>query len=185
MSVANTNPDPSPAEPVTPIAGFSRCHAGILAQLDASAELPALAEAAERARRVATDTLAMFEPGVLEHHTDEEGDLFPAVLRDAVKGTERERVGAMVQQLTHEHRLIESLWKRVKPALKLIAHGKPADLDTAAMNELVTMYADHARYEEQEFLPLAQEILGRNDLHLAALGVSLHVRHVHLPVGYI
>lgn len=39
-------------------------------------------------------------------------------------------------------------------------------------------YQRHASVEETEFLPLAQEILERNSNHLAALGLSLHMRHV-------
>ena len=38
-------------------------------------------------------------------------------------------------------------------------------------------YRNHARYEEEVFLPLSQAILGRNSNHLAALGMSLHLRH--------
>ncbi len=46
-------------------------------------------------------------------------------------------------------------------------------------------YQSHAQFEEQEFLPLARQILGRDGNHLAALGLALHMRHVPLPVGYI
>ena len=37
-------------------------------------------------------------------------------------------------------------------------------------------YKAHARFEEQQFLPLSKTILGRNGDHMAALGVSLHMR---------
>ena len=37
-------------------------------------------------------------------------------------------------------------------------------------------YKGHARFEEQSFLPLSKTILGRNGDHLAALGVSMHMR---------
>ena len=36
----------------------------------------------------------------------------------------------------------------------------------------------HARYEEAQFLPLSKTILGRNGDHMAALGVSMHMRRV-------
>ena len=45
------------------------------------------------------------------------------------------------------------------------------------MVALVSTYANHARFEEQVFLPLAHSILSRNGNHMAALGVSLHLRH--------
>ena len=50
---------------------------------------------------------------------------------------------------------------------------------------LLERYASHASYEEQEFLPLAQEILGRSSSDMAALGISLHLRHAHVPAGYV
>ena len=176
---------PQAAEPETPLTAFSHCHEGILSQLEAFAALPELAAAAERARRVAAQTLALFEPGVLEHHRDEESTLFPATLRSAVPGPEADWVQAMAERLTREHRTIEGLWKRVKPGVKLVAAGKVADLDIHAIAELVEAYTAHARFEEEHFLPVAHEVLGRNGNHMAALGLSLHMRHVPTPVGYI
>jgi hypothetical protein len=49
----------------------------------------------------------------------------------------------------------------------------------------VLAYNAHANYEETEFLPLAETILGRNANHMAALGLSLHMRHTPIPYGYI
>jgi hypothetical protein len=46
-------------------------------------------------------------------------------------------------------------------------------------------YQDHARLEEQVFLPLAHEILGRNDNHMAALGLSFQMRHLPHVVAHI
>jgi hypothetical protein len=49
----------------------------------------------------------------------------------------------------------------------------------------VSEYTAHAQFEEAEFLPLAQTILGRNSNHMAALGLSLHMRHVKPVNAYI
>lgn len=169
----------------TPLADFSRCHAGILAQLQEFSELPALMTAATKARAVAVGTLTLFEHAVLAHHGDEESELFPAVLRWAKPGEEHDRVKAMVRQLTTEHRRIETLWKAQSAAVDAAAHGKPADLNKAATLNLVKAYADHALFEEQQFLPLASEILSRDGDHMASLGMSLHMRHAPLIPGYI
>jgi iron-sulfur cluster repair protein YtfE (RIC family) len=174
-----------PATPPSPLNAFSDCHEGILSQLDGLAELPALVAAADRARCIADKTLALFDNGVLEHHGDEERELFPAVERSAAPGAEGDWVSAMAQRLVSEHRTVEALWKRVRPGIKLAAAGKPVDLDTDAIAELVAAYTAHARFEEENFLPLAHEILGRNGNHMAALGLSLHMRHTPLPAGYI
>ena len=174
-----------PALTEPPLNGFSRCHLGILKQLAAAAELPQLSAAADRARQVASDTLALFDSSVLEHHADEENDLFPAVQRSATRGEESDRVSELTLRLTHEHRAIEALWTRIKPDVKTVAHGRAVELDAAVLDDLVRLYTAHARFEEQHFLPLAQQILGRNGNHLAALGIALHMRRVQQPSGYI
>lgn len=168
-----------------PIANFSQCHVGIIGHLDALDELPALMEPARRAREVAAQTLAFFDAVILEHHAEEERELFPAVLQSSARGQERSHVQAMIERLTIEHRQIEAWWARIKPQLKQIAKGHDTDLDKVAVQQMVSDYHAHAAYEEIEFLPLSQDILGRNQNHMAALGMSLHMRHVKPAVGYI
>lgn len=183
MSSRTVAAPPDSVEP--PLAGFSQCHVGITRQLDAFAELPALHTAALRAREVAAATVALFEEAVIAHHADEEGELFPAVLRSAAPGQEAAEVEVMVRQLTAEHRQIEARWKALAPAVRAAARSKPVDFDVAAVQALVAAYHAHAGFEEQHFLPAAQRILGRNDNHMAALGLSLHMRHAPPVVGYI
>lgn len=168
-----------------PIANFSQCHVGIIGHLDQLGELPALLAPATRARKVAADMLAFFDAVILEHHGEEERDLFPAVLQSATKGEEQTHVRIMVERLTTEHRQIEAWWARIKPQLKKIAKGHDTELDTVAVEQLVKEYHAHAQFEETEFLPLSQTILARNANHMAALGMSLHMRHAKPVVGYI
>lgn len=161
----------------TPIDQFSRCHEGILSHLDDFGKLPALLEPAAQARRIASSILAFFRTAVFEHHQEEEKELFPAVLTSAEPGKERDRVKAIIDRLTREHREVEAEWTRLEPAIKKVAKGADAALDTRAIESLVRLYHGHAAYEEKEFLPMSQEILGRNGNHMAALGLSLHLRH--------
>lgn len=160
----------------TPLDAFSQCHAGILDHLNRFAELPALLDPAARARDIAAKTLAFFRQAVLEHHAEEERELFPAVLDSAASPAERAHVKEIVDRLTREHRQIERAFSALEPALKKVAKGQDASLG-AEVGELVQAYRGHALYEEQVFLPLSQQILGRNANHLAALGISLHMRH--------
>ncbi len=178
-----SKPAPS-TDTSAPLDTFHRCHEGIIHQLNATASLAELADAAMRARRVAQDTLKLFEVAVMPHHNEEETELFPAVLRSALP-EELEQVKAMVKTLTEEHRDVEAQWLLLAPAVKKVARGHDAEIDAAGMAELVRRYLKHARTEEDVFLPLAQRILGRNGNHMAALGMSLHMRHVPPAVGYI
>ncbi|MDQ3271501.1 MAG: hypothetical protein M3Q12_04935 [Pseudomonadota bacterium] len=81
-----------PGHSSEPLTGFSRRYLGILSKLQAFEELPALQVAAAQARTIARNTLSLFRHAVLEHHVDEEGELFPAVLRSARRGPEAEEV---------------------------------------------------------------------------------------------
>ncbi len=92
----------------------------------------------------------------------------------------------MIERLTAEHRAVEEWWHHLKPAVKAVAAGREATLSAAEVSELVRLYTNHARFEEEHFLPLAQKILERNENHLAALGLALHLRHLPPPpMGYI
>ncbi|MBL8359204.1 MAG: hemerythrin domain-containing protein [Rubrivivax sp.] len=160
-----------------PIQAFSNCHEGITAQLHELARLPALVASAKQARAIAQALLAFFRDVVMEHHAEEERELFPAVLASAAAGEEHDRIAAIVTRLTAEHRRVEAAWQALEPAIKRAARGEDAALDGADVAALVADYRGHAGYEEAQFLPLAQQILGRNSNHMAALGLSLHLRH--------
>ena len=168
-----------------PLTNFSHCHEGIVSHLDSFAELSALLEPAARARAIAQETVSFFRAAVFEHHSEEERELFPAVLSSAQPGEERDKIANMVEWLTQEHRDVESLWKQLEPALKKVAKGQDAAIDGSAIAHLVTKYKAHAHFEEAEFLPLAETILGRNGNHMAALGLSLHMRHQPRFFGHI
>lgn len=176
----------SPLEPGrNPVDSFSDCHAGILAGLDGFTTLSPLVEAAQRMRALAKATMELFDHAVMEHHGEEEEELFPAVLRSAQPGDERARVERHVHRLTQEHREIEDLWKRLRPEVARAAAGKPASVPQAMVDTIAAAYRRHAAFEEAEFLPLAAEILGRNGNHMAALGLTLHMRHVPIPLTHI
>lgn len=168
-----------------PISNFTNCHSGIVKRLNALDELPALLEPAARARQIAEQSLEFFREAIFEHHLEEERELFPAVIASAQPGAELEKVKAMTKRLTEEHRMVEALWKRLEKGLKQVAKGQSTDLDIAEVQRLVTEYTAHAAYEEAEFLPLSEAILGRNSNHMAALGLSLHMRHAKPVAAYI
>ncbi len=179
-------PPPPMDEPAdAPLLNFSNCHAGIISHLNDFAELPALLEPVARARAIAEETLRFFRAAVFEHHSEEERELFPAVIASAVKGEERDRVRVMVDQLTAEHRTVEAAWQKLEPELKKMAKGQSTELNVAGVEHLVKSYLAHARFEEDHFLPLAHTILARNANHMEALGLSLHMRHAPRVIAHI
>jgi len=168
-----------------PLTNFSHCHEGIVSHLDSFGQLPALIEPMLRARQIAEDIVDFFRAAVYEHHAEEERELFPAVLSSAQPGEELERVKGMVHNLTREHREVEAAWARLEPQIKRLVKGKDADVDATEVELLVRKYKAHAKFEEDEFLPLAEAILSRNANHMAALGLSLHMRHAKPFVAHI
>ena len=169
----------SDAHTDTPIQDFSKCHAGILIKLENLQSLPALLDAASRARQSAQEALDFFREAIFEHHSEEERELFPAVQASAEPGDERDRLKAVAERLTKEHRDLEDQWKKLEPGLKSVAKGQDSDLDTAAVQKLVS------QYEEAEYLPQAYTVLSRHANRMDALALALHLRHAPQVVGYV
>jgi hemerythrin-like domain-containing protein len=168
-----------------PLTNFSHCHDGILAQMSRLSDLPALIAPAALARQTAAQTLAFFQGVMHAHHQEEEEDLFPAVLASAEKGEERMHIDNLIEGLVAGHRALEKLWHSLVPELKKVAKGQDSALDLVALNSFIERYKLHAAVEEQRFLPLAETILSRNGNHMAALGLSLHMRHLPMPMAHI
>lgn len=168
-----------------PLTDFSNCHEGIINNFEALRALaqqeipdPVPAEIKKQADKL----LAFFRDVVLEHHKEEEQELF-AEVKDSARagGTDAASALEMISQLTAEHRSLEKQWQALEPAIKKLAKGKSAALDQAAALKLATEYLAHAHFEEQAFLPLSAKMLGERGL--SSLGLSLHMRHnqIHLP----
>lgn len=166
-----------------PVEGFESCHSAILHRLQVLGTLADLLEPAMRAQQVAESSLAFFREVIFEHHLDEERELFPAVLNASDKGDERDRVEALVSRLTQEHRELEHLWRRLETGLKRAAKGQFDGVDRQDIGRLIATYTAHAGFEEREFLPLSQHILGRRPGQLGALALDIHRRHASGQAG--
>jgi hemerythrin-like domain-containing protein len=181
------NQPSKPSDPASDnaVGQFSHAHVGILMQLDRLSTLPALLAPARMAQDTAQRVVDFFREAVFEHHKDEEEALFPALLESAHAGEERQRVNTLVDALTAEHRVIEGLWRQLEPELKHVAQGRSYHINAPVLDDLVSRYQAHAQVEETQLLPLADTILGRHGNHMAALGLSLHMRHQPPPIGHI
>jgi len=178
---ADQGPDTVPAttELHGPMDDFHGAHGHIVEGLHAMEKLPELADALERARRIAHATLTLFDKVVHEHHADEEQELFVHVQKSCRDVREGHRVQELVARLAADHRRIEKLWVKLRPAVAATAQGRVHGVPDfrAEVAKLVELYLEHAQLEEEVFLPLADAILGRDANHMAALDVALHLRH--------
>ena len=175
----------TPLQP--PMRRFTGSHERITGGLQQLKELPQLAACVASARSNAAATLELFDKVVLKHHAEEEQELFGSVQRSCGDARECHRVRGLVDQLTAQHRAIEGLWAKLRPDVTLVTLGRVPrahDFDASVQN-LVDLYFGHAKLEEEEFLPLADAILGRNPNHMAALDLALHLREAPAPNAYI
>jgi hemerythrin-like domain-containing protein len=158
------------------LASFARSHTRIVDQMNRLQRLPAqLAQRGldEDVRASAATIHRFFNDVVLEHHDEEERELFPALRHSAAPGDEAGLVASLVARLEREHRELESMWDRVEPALRRLGRGKSSDLDAGAIEQLVGAYLAHARFEEAAVLPLASSILSSGDRSALALGLAM------------
>jgi hemerythrin-like domain-containing protein len=135
-------------------------HDSFLATLTSMAGLPSMVEQLEQTRSLAGSCLTHLDDHMIRHHATEEEVIFPAVLRNARTHVEREQLAALTADLTAEHRNIEQLWEKVAPALDAVRDGRPGNLDTLLFTRLLRDYLRHVMCEENEYLPLAREVLG-------------------------
>lgn len=163
--------------PPASISIFTNCHEGILSRLTALGQINALLEPARQARQLAAQAVEFFDEEIMNHHEDEERELFPAVRKAAVAGRERDEVTAITERLAADHRLLEKQWKALRPSLERIAKGGVEALNGESLEGLLNGYRKHAHFEEANFLPLAERLLSRRDPELAQLGYALHIRH--------
>ena len=171
----------------SPVDDFSKCHVGIIQNFEALKNLantvitdPVQADVKESAKKL----LQFYKDVVLNHHQEEEQELFNLVLDCAKPGAEHSDAKNMVDRLTQEHRDLEKQWKLIEADVKKLARGKSASLNRDAAMNMAENYLAHANFEEQAFLPLSAEIL--KDTGLESLGITLHIRHnLHKVAGYI
>lgn len=174
----NASVPPSAAVLDDPIKEFGNCHAGIIRQFTKLRELPALSLLPDKAaaQETAHEFVEFFNDIVIEHHEEEEHQLFPTVTRHAAAGDEKQLVITLVKKLRDEHKSLEAQWKKLAPEVKRIAKGKTAELDGRALQAFADNYVAHAQFEEAAFMPLSTKILGPHGL--SGLAMQIHAKHV-------
>ena len=127
----------------------------------------------EQAQTAAGSLKRYFDISALDHHADEEVDLFPALL-ESMAGSDAVCLRQMIAALSAEHRELETRWQRLRGVLQQVANGMPAALDTGDVQDFVGLYQTHIAREQAELLPMAQRLLG--DYELDRVGRAMRAR---------
>jgi hemerythrin-like domain-containing protein len=114
-----------------------------------------------------------FDTAARDHHSDEEDDLFPALL-ESMAGSDALCIQALTDGLRAEHRVLETIWQKLRKPLTQIAAGHAAALAVAEVQAFVEAYSAHIDKEETELLPLATRLL--SDLDISLLGSAMRLR---------
>ncbi len=121
----------------------------------------------------AAAVLRYFDTAALHHHADEEVDLFPALI-ESMAGSDAVCIQELIGALTRDHRSLESMWRRLRPALLNIAAGQAQPLPASDVMPLVNLYAQHMAREDAELLPMAARLL--SDAALDSVGHAMRER---------
>ena len=119
----------------------------------------------EQARSAASGILRYFDTAAVQHHEDEEQDLFPALI-ESMAGSDAVCIRGITDGLAADHQKLEALWQRLRATLISVAAGDEASLSSDAVDAFVDLYARHLRYEEDHVFPMAARLLGDKELDL-------------------
>ena len=115
--------------------------------------------AASAARAV----IRFFDTAARDHHEDEEKDLFPALI-ESMAGSDPICVRELIDSLTSEHLELERLWSTVRPWLAAVETRGAVLPEAAEIDSFVELHERHAAREDRELLPMAERLLGTNEL---------------------
>jgi len=159
-----------------PLEMLAACHGRIRRQCATLLRLRAHLAASgvdDAARNAARGVIRYFDNAARDHHEDEEQDLFPALL-ESMAGSDPVCIRQLIDSLQNDHRELERLWGIVRTWLAAVVRGDAAQSAMAEIDSFVELYERHAAREEQELLPMAERLLGTEELD--AIGQSMRLR---------
>jgi hemerythrin-like domain-containing protein len=166
-------PAPSFDEPLEMLAA---CHERIEAQLCTLEKLieHLPAKGCDRtAREAATQVMRYFDTAGIEHHRDEDEDIFPLLRRLAAE-RDRPEVSAVINGLEEDHSTMDAQWSRLRVRLQAVAGGRDTRLDPEDVGRFAWLYRRHMEKESALVLPFAREAVSETDR--AALGSRMAAR---------
>jgi hemerythrin-like domain-containing protein len=159
-----------------PLQVLEACHARIETQLTMLERLVAhVADhgADAEAREAARFVMRYFDTAGVQHHRDEDGDLFP-LLRCKAAELGRAEVSAVINQLEADHATLDLQWSALRARLDGLARGSEAALLPSDIAGFAWLNRRHMEKEAALVLPFAAEALGAEQL--SALGERMAAR---------
>ncbi|SHI10724.1 hemerythrin domain-containing protein [Pollutimonas bauzanensis] len=166
-----------------PLEMLAACHIRIERQCATLARLAAhLRERGSdaEARSAAANIMRYFETSAVQHHADEERDLFPALI-ESMAGSDAVCIRELTQGLSADHRRLEAMWRRLRQTLEQVAAGHAALLSEDQVASFAGLYERHMRLEEDELLPMAARLLGAPEI--TRIGRAMRERRGIADIG--
>jgi len=160
-----------------PLEMLLACHRRIEKQLETLKRLRAHVDAKgvdAEASSAAQAVLRYFFSAAVNHHADEEVDLFPLLDKRITDAGERARFAHFRERLEADHRQLEAAWHRLRRPLESIADGMTRTLPQADVQAFVEAYAHHIVAEETTLREFVDRWLDEGDR--MALGRSMAAR---------
>lgn len=154
-----------------PLGMLAACHRRIEQACETLTRLPAhLSRHGTDAAlcEAAAAVLRYFDTAAVDHHDDEERNLFPLLER-----AQPNRSCDLVETLTLEHEEQARLWRVLRAQLAALAQGGNG-LDAALVARFVAANREHLAFEDAHVLPLAARVLDAHDL--SRLGRAMAAR---------
>jgi hemerythrin-like domain-containing protein len=154
---------PPPAAPDfgDPLAVLLACHGDMLVQCQALQQLVVhLREHGfdTQARSTITQAVQFFAAAALQHHQDEEVDVFPILNRQSLK------LADVVFRLRADHKRLHSLWEQLVADFKRGPQLAEDSEFAERVDAFCAAYRDHIRREEKDLFDMARHILSRAQL---------------------
>jgi len=160
-----------------PLEMLSHLHARTLQHCEALRQLVLRLEECgcdEQSRRAAASVLRYFDVCASQYCSDEEEDLFPALL-ESMAGSDAVCLRDLTSAMAQQHRTLEMMWQRLRKPLAAAAAGKPAAPERGSVDVFVALYRSHIEREQIELLPMAARLL--TDDALGQVASSMRKRH--------
>lgn len=159
-----------------PLEMLAACHERIeaqLATLEKLVEHVPLRGADALAREAAAQVMRYFDTAGVEHHRDEDEEIFPLLRRLAAE-RDRPEVSAVINGLEQDHSTMDAQWSRLRARLDAICTGRDARLDAEDVAPFAWLYRRHMEKESALVLPFAREAISETER--ARLGSRMAAR---------